>query len=99
MSWSIMPVQGRSDDADGLRAALIAKAQPQQPYGEEESRIAIAVAIDTIIQLAGQGVCGSYVQVSASGHANPGHVPEPGWAADAFTLSISAATPPQEEPS
>lgn len=94
MSWTIAPVQGHSDDLDSLRAALQQKALPQQGYAEEESRIAIAVAIDTLIGLAAS--CGEYVSLSAAGHANPNHVPEPGWSADTFTLSISAATPPQE---
>jgi hypothetical protein len=94
VSWSIAPTQGRSDDPDGLRAVLRQKAQPQQGYAEEESAIAIAVAIDALINLA--PVCGEYVQLGANGHANPGHVAESGWSADAFTLSISAATPLQE---
>ncbi|HXA90644.1 MAG TPA: hypothetical protein VNW96_19170 [Mycobacterium sp.] len=94
MSWSIAPVKGRSDDPDGLRAALLERAQPQQGYAEEESRIAVAVAIDALISLA--ATCGEYVQLGANGHANPNHTPESGWSVDAFTLSISAATPPQE---
>jgi len=94
MSWSISPVQGRSNDPDGLRTSLREKAHPQQGYAEEESRIAIDVATDALISLAGS--CGEYVQLSAAGHANPNHTPEGGWSVDTFSLSISAATPPQE---
>jgi len=31
-------------------------------------------------------------QVNISGHANPGHVPAPGWANDCITISISQLT-------
>lgn len=62
---------------------------PQEGYGEGESRMAIAAAWNALIELADVlGPEDAEVSVSLSGHANPGNEPEEGWSKDFISISI-----------
>jgi hypothetical protein len=69
-----------SDDADAIAAM------------DEQFDAVLAAASSGLTHVVGDG----NVNVTLSGHANPGHQPRQGWANDLVTVSISSAARLQE---
>lgn len=62
---------------------------PQSGYGEAASKVVIESVLVAVGALVAQlGTDDAEVQVTISGHANPGHEPEAGWARDEIRILI-----------
>jgi hypothetical protein len=59
-----------------------------EPHVVEQYDAARSVAC-TLIATGAIGAKAKVFSVSLSGHANPGHVPQEGWANDCITVSVS----------
>ncbi|SDJ08249.1 hypothetical protein SAMN05444157_1642 [Frankineae bacterium MT45] len=100
MSWNFTATSVAIDDveaeltkaADAYRAGLAANDYALDDAANE----AIGVAIASAKAIAESGVTGgTLVNVTLSGHANPGHKPVKGWSNDVVTVTvISAEAPP-----
>ena len=101
MSWSIDPTTIELGlGLPYLQAALRETPErPQEGYGEDESKAAINTAKRAIVNVIDEGVFDTTgkVEVYASGHSNPGGVPEPGWSTDSMHIYVYKLPLPEEE--
>lgn len=92
MSWNIESTTIKlGAELPMLREAVLAMpSNPQNGYGEEDSKAAINTAKRAIVNVIDEGVFGTTgkVEVYAGGHSNPGNVPEPGWSTDYMNIFV-----------
>lgn len=101
-AWSLSTIEADvSDVADAARASYEDYKQRADVEHEGHVHAAIEAAIDGVQRLVDSGVFGSHkVQVSVSGHANPGAESVPGMTApDQVSVHVVAVPPvPEVEP-
>ena len=64
---------------------------PPDLEGEPKEQFDLAVEVARTIIASGAVGQGKSFRVNLSGHANPGHEPQEGWATDAMTVSVFQA--------
>ena len=101
MSWSIDPttIELGAYLPPLYEAVFAMPSNPQNGYGEGESRKAINTAKDAIVNIIAAGAFGTTgkVEVYAGGHSNPGNVPQPGWSTDSMHIFVQKLPLPEEE--
>jgi len=87
MSWSASVSSVRAGEAGPeLRKAF--KVAYPKPTIEVAQQVEAAVRVLDTVVMSVTPELGVLVNVSASGHANPGHLKTPGWSNDTFTLTV-----------
>lgn len=74
---------------DGMSAA---EYEHRKGTGVEASALVAAVALSLPVLLGNLGEAWESVNVSVSGHVNPGNLPREEWANDSVTVSLSVAS-------
>lgn len=99
MSWSYYLGPLPADKIKEVTEAKVAAASQEIDLSQEtldQIKVAVEAAI-ILVPHVGNGAPSGNIYLSITGHSNPDHLPRWGWSNDSISITISNASPREED--